>query len=278
MKRSRREFSISAAAILGAAVTGKSVKGKTPENSTYTVSGSNGFPVSHGRAAAEKTQIGMLVYPGMFLQDLTGPLAVFESLMNREIHLIWKTRDPISTGGPIPVTPTRSFREVPAKLDVLFVPGGLPGTLQMMQDSQVLGFLSEMAPTAKYVTSVCTGSLILGAAGLLKGYRAATYWSAMDALKEFGAIPTAERVVVDRNRVTGGGVTAGIDFGLTLVAMLRDRTYAEAVQLYLEYDPHPPFSSGSPKTASKEARALIDSMLGPSNAALMNAAKKALKQ
>lgn len=213
----------------------------------------------------DKLTIGMLVYPGMFLQDLVGPLTVFEALMNRDIHLLWKDTSPVGNESPgpqalIPVTPTTAFKDCPERLDVLFVPGGVPGTLTMMEDPEVLGFLQRHGTTARYVTSVCTGSLVLGAAGLLKGYRAASHWAILDVLSDVGATPVADRIVIDRNRITGGGVTAGIDFGLHLVALLRSPLYAQAVQLYLEYDPLPPFNAGSPKTAPAAARDFIDDM------------------
>lgn len=233
---------------------------------------------------APRVSIGMLVYPGMFLQDLVGPLAVFESLMNREIHFLWKNLEPVGNEQPgptaalIPVKPTTTFAQCPETLDVLFVPGGVPGTLTMMEDPEVLHFLAEKGKTARYVTSVCTGSLILGAAGLLEGYRATTYWSTVDVLKELGAIPVRQRVVVDRNRITGGGVTAGIDFGLTLVALLRSPEYAQAVQLYLEYDPAPPFDAGSPDKAPKPVRQFLDDMFTGLNDAARQTAIRARKR
>lgn len=213
----------------------------------------------------DKVSIGMVVYPGMFLQDLVGPLTVFEALMNKEIHLLWKDLKSIGNeeGGPnalIPVTPTTRFVDCPDQLDVLFVPGGVPGTFTMMEDPEVLAFLKQAGGKARYVTSVCTGSLVLGAAGLLRGYRATSYWDTRDILKELGAIPTKGRVVVDRNRITGGGVTAGIDFGLAIVAKLRSPAYAQAVQLYLEYDPQPPFNSGSPEKAQPLVRRFLKDM------------------
>jgi cyclohexyl-isocyanide hydratase len=143
------------------------------------------------------------------------------------------------------------------------VPGGL-GTDDMVNDEEMLDFLRTQAAGAKYITSVCTGSLVLGAAGLLKGYRAATHWTAMEYLSSFGATPTKVRVCVDRNRVTGGGVTAGIDFALTLVSMLLDRKAAEAIQLRLEYNPAPPFNSGSPETAPPELVAMFKEKIAPS--------------
>jgi cyclohexyl-isocyanide hydratase len=139
----------------------------------------------------------------------------------------------------------------------------------------MLAFLRKQAVAAKFVTSVCTGSLVLGAAGLLKGYRAATHWSAVEYLSAFGAIPTRTRVCTDRNRVTGGGVTAGIDFALTLVSMLRDRKTAEAIQLRLEYNPAPPFNAGSPDTAPSEVLALINERIAPSRSRRSDAIARA---
>ena len=228
----------------------------------------------------DELNIGMVVYPGMFLLDLVGPLAVFESLLNRKIHLLWKDTRPVGgTSGAstvlIPVTPTTSFADCPKNLDLLFVPGGVNGTLQLMEDPVALQFLADQAPRSRYVASVCTGSLILGAAGLLKGYRATSHWMTIDALAELGATPVKERVVIDRNRITGGGVTAGMDFGLALVAIMRNRTYAEAVQLYLEYDPKPPFNAGSPDTAPRRVREFLDEMLGSVSMQAITVAKRA---
>jgi cyclohexyl-isocyanide hydratase len=225
-----------------------------------------------------KLTIAMLAYPGMFLQDLVGPLTMFESLMNRDIHLVWKTIEPVRAGSLVTVTPTTLLKDCPDNPDVLFVPGGLPGTQHVMEDDEVLNFLAEKGKTAKYITSVCTGALILGAAGLLKGYKATSYWNTLETLKVFGAIPTEGRVVIDRNRMTGGGVTAGLDFGLALVAKLRNQTYAEAVQLYVEYNPQPPFNSGSPATANKQAKKFIDDMFTPAAKALHEAALRAQKR
>lgn len=213
----------------------------------------------------DKLVIAMLVYPGMFLQDLVGPLAMFESLMNREIHLVWKDKNPVGNMDPkhptmIPVAATTTFADCPKNVDVLFVPGGVPGTFAMMEDAELLAFLKEQGKTAKYITSVCTGSLILGAAGLLQGYKATSHWVTLDSLSKLGATPVNQRVVIDRNRITGGGVTAGLDFGLSIIAKLRNQTYAEAVQLYLEYNPQPPFNAGSVTTAPKEVVTFLDEM------------------
>lgn len=201
-------------------------------------------------------QIGLLVFPDVTQLDLTGPLQVFSSVPGVTVHLVWKRIEPVPSDTVLVFTPTTTFADCP-QLDVICVPGGY-GTDALVNDIEVLDFLRAQAETARYVTSVCTGALVLGAAGLLKGYRATTHWTAMDCLEPFGAIPTDTRVCIDRNRVTGGGVTAGIDFALTLVADLFDRSTAEAVQLRLEYNPQPPFESGSPRTAPKP---LVDSYL-----------------
>jgi cyclohexyl-isocyanide hydratase len=191
-------------------------------------------------------EIGMLLYPGLTLLDLIGPQTVFSWFANT--HLVWKTKDLVYSDTGIGMQPTATFDTCPRELDILFVPGGF-GQQQIMDDAEVLAFLADRGRSAKYITSVCSGSLLLGAAGLLKGYKATSHWAARDGLTAFGAVPTEARVVVDRNRITGGGVTAGIDFGLVILAKLRGDNAAKLTQLAMEYDPEPPFQSGSPKTA-----------------------------
>jgi cyclohexyl-isocyanide hydratase len=190
----------------------------------------------------------MLVHPDMILLDLVGPQTVF-SIAMADIHLVWKNLDPVATDVGLPVTPNTTFATCPTDLDVLFVPGGLKGSVALMQDAEVLGFLADRGALARYVTSVCTGSLVLGAAGLLNGYRATSHWYVRDILPVMGALADPNRVVVDRNRITGGGVTAGLDFGLTLAAALRGGDYARRIQLLLEYAPRPPFDAGEPESA-----------------------------
>jgi cyclohexyl-isocyanide hydratase len=191
-------------------------------------------------------EIGMLLYPGLTLLDLIGPHTVFSWFAN--IHLVWKTTDLVRTDTGIAVKPNATFATCPRELDILFVPGGF-GQQNLMADTEVVTFLADRGARAKYVTSVCSGSLLLGAAGLLQGYKATSHWAAREGLSAFGAEPTDARVVVDRNRITGGGVTAGIDFGLVVLAKLRGDDAAKFTQLAMEYDPEPPFNSGSPKTA-----------------------------
>src|SRR5260370_18972685 len=195
-------------------------------------------------------QIGLVLFPKVTQLDFTGPLQVFSSIPGAKVHLIWKRIEPVTSDSVMMLTPTVTFADCP-QLDVICVPGGL-GTDDMVNDEEMLAFLRQQAEGAKYITSVCTGSLVLGAAGLLRGYRAATHWTAMDFLSSFGAIPAKIRVCIDRNRITGGGVTAGIDFALTLVSQLVDRKTAEAIQLRIEYNPAPPFTAASPAPAPPE--------------------------
>jgi cyclohexyl-isocyanide hydratase len=209
-------------------------------------------------------QIGLLVFPKLTQLDLTGPLQVFSSVPGAQVHLIWKRIEPVRSDSVLVLTPTTTFADCP-QLDVICVPGGV-GTDDMIDDKEMLDFLRRQAAGAKYITSVCTGSLVLGAAGLLRGYRAATHWTAMEYLAPFGATPTKTRVCVDRNRITGGGVTAGIDFALTLVSILLDRATAEAIQLRLEYNPSPPFDAGSPDTAPPELLAHFKERIAPAQA------------
>jgi cyclohexyl-isocyanide hydratase len=197
--------------------------------------------------ATKLLQVGLLVFPDVTQLDLTGPLQVFSAVPGVNVHLVWKRIEPVPTDTVLVITPTMTLTDCPP-LDVVCVPGGY-GTDALMDDDEVLEFLRAQADGARYVTSVCTGALVLGAAGLLRGYRATTHWTALDCLAPFGAISTKSRVCIDRNRVTGGGVTAGIDFALALVAELVDRPAAEAAQLRLEYNPAPPFDAGSPDTA-----------------------------
>ncbi|HYD08265.1 MAG TPA: DJ-1/PfpI family protein [Reyranella sp.] len=199
---------------------------------------------------ADPIAIGILIYPNLTQLDATGPAQVLARVPGAKVHMIWKTLDPIATDAGFSIVPNTTFADCP-KLDVICVPGG-SGQVALMTDPETLDFLRRQAATARYVTSVCTGSLVLGAAGLLKGYRSACHWAWRDMLSDFGAIPVAERVVRDRNRLSGGGVTAGIDFGLTLAAELAGEEIAKSIQLVLEYDPHPPFDSGSPEKAGPE--------------------------
>jgi cyclohexyl-isocyanide hydratase len=208
-----------------------------------------------------REQIAMLVYPGFTALDLVGPHYMLTSLMGATTHVVARSRDPVVSDTGLTLVPSATFAEVPADLDILFVPGGTSGTLAAMRDPATMDFLAGRGRSARFVTSVCTGSLLLGAAGLLDGYEATSHWMTRSLLPIFGAKPVERRVVRDRNRITGAGVTAGVDFGLAMVADLRDRLYAESVQLLAEYAPEPPFRSGSPDTAPSLARKLLEDML-----------------
>jgi len=204
-------------------------------------------------------EIGILVFPGVQQLDLTGPYEVFASLPGAKVHLVWKDRSAITSATGLVLGPTMTFGECPA-LDVLCVPGG-GGINALLQDAVVLDFLRAQAKRARYVTSVCTGSLVLGAAGLLKGRKATTHWFSHDFLARFGAIPVHGRVVRDGNLITAGGVTAGIDFGLAVVAELVGKEQAEAIQLGLEYAPEPPFAAGTPEEAPAAVLATVKDRL-----------------
>jgi cyclohexyl-isocyanide hydratase len=193
--------------------------------------------------------------------DMTGPFEVFARIPNTRIHLVWKRIEPVVSDVGLTLVPTMTFADCP-RLDVICVPGG-PGQIDLMEDREVIEFVRRQGANARYVTSVCTGALVLGAAGLLRGYKAATHWASMDNLEHFGAIPIKARVCIDRNRITGGGVTAGIDFGLVVASQLTDRATAEKIQLYMEYDPAPPFSAGAPDTAPPEVLAAFQEMAKP---------------
>lgn len=209
-------------------------------------------------------EIGLLVFPKVQQLDLTGPYEVFASLPEARVHLVSRSLAPVASATGLVLTPTTTFAACPA-LDVLCVPGGA-GVNALMEDAETLDFVRRQAAGVRYLTSVCTGALVLGAAGLLVGRRATTHWAAHDLLAALGAVPVEARVVRDGPLVTGGGVTAGIDFALTLAAELTDPATARAIQLQLEYAPAPPFDAGRPETAGPTVAAAARARLAPSRA------------
>jgi cyclohexyl-isocyanide hydratase len=225
---------------------------------------------------AVRHQIGLILFPRLTQLDLTGPFEVLARLPNADVHLLWKDLRPVISDVGLQILPTKTFDNCP-KLDVICIPGG-PGMNDLLEDEEVLGFVRAQGASARYVTSVCTGALVLGAAGLLQGYKAATHWASMQFLEAFGATPVNTRVCIDRNRITGGGVTAGIDFGLLLAEALSDRITAEKIQLYMEYNPEPPFAAGAPNTAPPavvgEFRSYAEGMLKRRGEAVSRAAQK----
>ncbi|MCO5081384.1 MAG: DJ-1/PfpI family protein [Rhizobiaceae bacterium] len=208
-------------------------------------------------------QIGMLMYPGFTALDLIGPYHSLASMPGATVHLVTNQRDlsPVPSDLGVAMQPTVTMDDCPRDLTVLFTPGGTAGTLAAARDGATLEFIRDRAKRAVYVTSVCTGSLVLGAAGVLNGKRATSHWSVRPLLSEFGATPVDSRVVVDGNVITGAGVSAGLDLGLSLVAQLRGKPFAESVLLVAEYDPEPPFPGGSLHTARPEIAAFTASTL-----------------
>jgi cyclohexyl-isocyanide hydratase len=209
--------------------------------------------------ALSPISVAFLLFPDVTQLDLTGPAQILSRLGNVTLNLVAATRDPVMTDAGFAILPTATFAEV-ARADILCVPGGL-GTMAAMQDAATLDWLRAVAADAIWVTSVCTGSLLLGAAGLLNGYRATCHWASIDQLAYFGASPVRQRIVYDRNRATGGGVTSGIDFALSLAAQIRGEAHAKFIQLSTEYDPQPPFDSGTPDKADAATLAAYHAMI-----------------
>jgi cyclohexyl-isocyanide hydratase len=209
----------------------------------------------------EPVQIGLLIFPRMTQLDMTGPYEAFARVPEVKVHLIWKRHETVTSDTGMPLLPTVTLDACPP-LDVICIPGG-PGQVDLMDDEEIISFVRRQGLQARYVTSVCTGALVLGAAGLLDGYQATTHWASLDNLAHFGATAVKRRICVDRNRITGGGVTAGLDFGLYLASVLADHATAHRIQLFLEYAPEPPFSSGSPDTAPKEVVAHVSAAIAP---------------
>lgn len=202
-------------------------------------------------------QIGFLIYPGVIQLDVMGAFQVLSFPPNIQVHLIWKTLNPIISHEGLTITPTITLNTCPP-LNVVCVPGGGIGQVEVMKDPEILSFLRHQSESAQYVTSVCTGSMILAAAGLLQGYKATCHWAFRDQLAMLGVEVLPQRVVVDRNRITGAGVTSGIDFGLTLLSLICGDEVAKLTQLMMEYSPDLPFNAGTPETAGKE---IVDSLI-----------------
>jgi cyclohexyl-isocyanide hydratase len=205
--------------------------------------------------------IGFLLFPRLTQLDLTGPYEILSRMPDAETHLVAKTLVPVRSERGLQIVPTTTLGTCPP-LDLLCVPGGA-GINDVITDPQMLAFIRRIAAGARYVTSVCAGSLGLAAAGLLKGKRAACHWAARDLLRRLGAVPVDQRVVIDGKFISGGGVTAGIDFALAVVDEIKGREVAETIQLMVEYDPHPPFDAGSPKRASAAVMARLARITEP---------------
>lgn len=204
-------------------------------------------------------RIAMLMFDKLTQLDFTGPQEVLGRYPGAELAMVAKTRDPVVSETKLALLPNATFADV-READILFVPGGF-GQIAATDDRETVEWVAAVGAKAKWVTSACTGSLLLGRAGLLAGYRAATHWAYMDLLSLVGAIPTEERVVVDRNRITSGGVTAGIDAALQIIVETAGRAVAEAIALNLEYDPHPALP-GHPRDADAQLVEGIRERLG----------------
>ena len=196
-----------------------------------------------------------MVYPGMTLLDLVGPLQAWSFLPGYEVQYVWPRAGAVPTDCGLSVQATNSFEDAWTDPDVLFVGGGAKPTLDLLSDSAAIAFLADRGSRARWVCSVCTGSLLLGAAGLLRGFRAAVHWGAREALSQFGAEPSDERVCVDRNRLTGGGITAGVDFGITVAGQWAGDNMGRVIELIMEYAPQPPYGSGRPELADAQTLA-----------------------
>ncbi len=260
----RREFA-------GLAAAAMAIPGATSASAEGPKEGGRGFAAMHDR---RRPEIGMLLYPGLTLLDLLGPQTALSRSAN--VHLLWKSRDLIESDTGIGLRPSSTFADCPKDLDAIFVPGG-PGQIAVMTDVETIRFVADRGSRAKYVTSVCSGSLVLGAAGLLRGYKATSHWAARDSLPLFGAIPVDARVVEDRNRITGGGVTAGLDFGLVLLARLLGEDIAKMTQLAMEYDPHPPFNTGTPQAAGPELTKKVLDQMAPVRVRMRRASEEAAR-
>jgi cyclohexyl-isocyanide hydratase len=199
--------------------------------------------------------IAFVLFPNLTQLDMTGPAQVLHRLPDSKVEYVAATLDPVPSDCGLSLVPTATFETAP-QADLLCVPGGF-GVEQAMADPAMLAFVRRQAAGARHVTSVCTGAFILGAAGLLRGRKATTHWAYVDLLPLVGAIPTPGRVVRDGDLFTGGGVTAGIDFALTLAAEIAGDTLAQSIQLSIEYDPAPPFAAGHPSRAPEAVKGRI---------------------
>lgn len=217
-------------------------------------------------------RIGLLAFPNLTQLDLTGPFEVLSRVENAEVRLVWRTREPVRSDTGLRLTPDLDFASA-GQFDVVIVPGG-GGVNALLADRATLAWLRAQASGgARWMASVCTGALVLGAAGLLRGYRATTHWASHEFLAAFEAVPVRARVVIDRGRITGGGVTAGIDFALVLASQLSSESAARAIQRQLEYDPAPPFpGGGASPAADASALARLAPVLAARRAAVAQAA------
>jgi cyclohexyl-isocyanide hydratase len=272
MKQQRRVF----LSLLGMAGGGLAVAdaGEAAGSDTFATPthDMSAFPTSW----TGKEQIAMLLYPGFTALDLVGPQYMLGNLMGATIHLAAQTMAPVMSDTALAIAPTLTLADCPNELDVLFVPGGGQGTLQAMRDKTLVRWIADRGARAKLVASVCTGSLLLGQAGLLRGKRATSHWATKDLLPEFGARPVNARCVWDGKVLTGAGVSAGLDLGLSILGKLRDDEFAQCIQLLAEYAPKPPYRSGTPEQATPRVHRLMGDMFDGLREQVRTTAKDAL--
>lgn len=236
-----------------------------PANSADHMAGMVEMEKVLGPGLYGQEQIGMLIYPKFTALDLVGPHYFFACMFGAKVHLVTTEKDlsPVASDLGLAIAPTVTMADAPKDLDVLFIPGGTEGTLSVMSRTDTMDWVKERASRAKHVTSVCTGSMVLAKAGLLKGKKATSHWVTRDALADYGATPVDQRVVKDGNVLTGAGVSSGLDFAIALVEMLRGKPYAEGLMLQAEYHPEPPFPGGTLTTTTPDVAKMMDDMFKP---------------
>lgn len=241
------------------------VAGRGQADTLADTSPTAGMAAVIGPSLTGSEQIAMLLYPGFTALDLVGPHYFLACLLGAKVHLVTTGRDltPVGSDLGLAIAPTVTMADCPEDLDVIFVPGGIEGTMNVMTDEAAMAFVADRAARARHVTSVCTGSMVLGKAGLLKGRRATSHWATRPVLADFGAIPVDARVVTDGNVTTAAGVSAGLDLGIALVAALRSKVYAQALMLEAEYRPEPPFPGGTPATAEPAVGGMMAARYAP---------------
>lgn len=236
-----------------------------PANSADHMAGMAEMEKVLGPGLYGQEQIGMLIYPKFTALDLVGPHYFFACMFGAKVHLVTTEKDlsPVASDLGLAIAPTVTMADAPKDLDVLFIPGGTEGTLSVMSRTDTMDWVKDRASRAKHVTSVCTGSMVLAKAGLLKGKKATSHWVTRDALADYGATPVDQRVVKDGNVLTGAGVSSGLDFAIALVEMLRGKPYAEGLMLQAEYHPEPPFPGGTLATTTPNVAKMMDDMFKP---------------
>jgi cyclohexyl-isocyanide hydratase len=220
--------------------------------------------------------VGFVIFPELTQLDLTAPLQVLARLPQSTTHIVAKSQAPVPSDCGLGLVPTHTFANCPV-LDLICIPGGVSGVIGAISDRETIEFVRRQAGTAKYVTSVCTGAFVLGVAGLLKGRRVTTHWAYTDLLPLVDATYEKARVVKDGNVITAGGVTSGIDFGLSVIAEIAGEAAAQAIQLGIEYHPAPPFDSGHPDRAPAAVKAAVSARYEKANLALRAGIKQAIQ-